>query len=284
MSALQTLVVDDSASARTVLKRLLERKGVQVDQSESGMQALDYLKTKKPDLIFMDHTMPGMSGLDAVRAIRKDPATASIPVVMYTSQNDAGYLQEALATGALDIIPKPATWNKLSQVLDAVAHHRQIMTDEIAASIDQQLSSLRDHLTFTMEQQIQRVCDELRINFEQRLRALESRQQAPSAYPSQGLSTLIHSVTDSKLHQLNLELRHHLSAKLDVLTQDLLQQQYEQKQDLLRELDLRLRVERQRTRNRWLHRLPRVIREKWYVLPFWISVVLIGSAWAYWTW
>lgn len=284
MSALQTLVVDDSASARTVLKRLLERKGVQVDQTESGMQALDYLKTKKPDLIFMDHTMPGMSGLEAVRAIRKDPATASIPVVMYTSQSDENYLQEALATGALDIIPKPATWNKLSQVLDAVSHQRQIMTDDIAASIDQQLSSLRDHLSFAMEQQIQRVCDELRVNFEQRVRALESRQNTPSPYPSQGLSTLIHSITDSKLHQLNLELRHHLSAKLDVLSQDLLQHQQEQRQELLRELELRLRQERQGAKKSWWQRFPGFIRSHWYVLPFWLAVALMAALWGYWNW
>lgn len=284
MSALQTLVVDDSASARTVLKRLLERKGVQVDQTESGLQALDYLKTKKPDLIFMDHTMPGMSGLEAVRAIRKDPATASIPVVMYTSQSDENYLQEALATGALDIIPKPATWNKLSQVLDAVSHQRQIMTDDIAASIDQQLSSLRDHLSFAMEQQIQRVCDELRVNFEQRVRALESRQNTPSPYPSQGLSTLIHSITDSKLHQLNLELRHHLSAKLDVLSQDLLQHQQEQRQELLRELELRLRQERQGAKKSWWQRFPGFIRSHWYVLPFWLAVALMAALWGYWNW
>lgn len=284
MSALQTLVVDDSASARTVLKRLLERKGVQVDQTESGLQALDYLKTKKPDLIFMDHTMPGMSGLEAVRAIRKDPATASIPVVMYTSQSDENYLQEALATGALDIIPKPATWNKLSQVLDAVSHQRQIMTDDIAASIDQQLSSLRDHLSFAMEQQIQRVCDELRVNFEQRVRALESRQNTPSPYPSQGLSTLIHSITDSKLHQLNLELRHHLSAKLDVLSQDLLQHQQDQRQELLRELELRLRQERQGAKKSWWQRFPGFIRSHWYVLPFWLAVALMAALWGYWNW
>lgn len=284
MSALQTLVVDDSASARAVLKRLLERKGAQVDQIESGLQALDYLKTKKPDLIFMDHTMPGMNGLEAVRAIRQDPTTASIPVVMYTSQSDERYLQEALATGALDIIPKPATWNKLSQVLDAVMHQRQILTDEVAASIDQQLSSLRDHLSFTMEQQIQRICDEMRVQFEQRVRALETRQNTPSTYPSQGLSTLIHSITDSKLHQLNLELRHHLSAKLDVLSQDMLQQQQEQRHELLRELELRLRQERQFAHRSWLQGIPRLLRTHWYALPLWTALTLLTVLWGYWHW
>ena len=96
MTALQTLVVDDSASARTVLKRLLERKGAKVDMTESGSQALDYLRDHRPDVIFMDHTMPGMSGLDAIKAMREDPSTAGIPVIMYTSQSDEHYYQLAL--------------------------------------------------------------------------------------------------------------------------------------------------------------------------------------------
>jgi CheY-like chemotaxis protein len=282
MSALQTLVVDDSPSARTVLKRLLERKGLQVDQSESGMQALDYLKTKKPDLIFMDHTMPGMTGLDAIRAMRRNPDTASIPVVMYTSQNDSAYLKEAMATGAVGIIPKPATWNKISEVLASVAHSRQVMPDQIAASIDEQLTSLRDHLAFTMEQQIQRLCDELQHNVDQRLRTLEQRRTGSTAYPAQGLSTLIHSVTDSKLHQLNLELRHHLTAKLDVLSQDLQQQQANQKRDILLEVDQRIRDSQLHGHKRSLWAMPRILLERWYVIPFWLALSLIGGLLSYW--
>ena len=284
MSALHTLVVDDSASARTLLKRLLERKGVQVDQSESAPQALDYLKSKKPDLIFMDHTMPGMNGLEAVRAIRQDPATASIPVVMYTSENGEHYLREALATGAQDLIPKPATWGKLSQVLDDISHQRQLMSDEIAISIDQQLSSLRDHLSFAMERQIQRVCDEVQNSFDQRIKTLELRQNTASPYTAQGLSSLIHSITDSKLHQLNLELRHHLSAKLDVLAQDLLQQQQAQRQELLQELDLRLQPQPQpqKTAPDWLTAARAFLRQRWYALPFWLALCLMVGTWVWW--
>ncbi len=282
MSALQTLVVDDSASARTVLKRLLERKGLQVDQSESAPQAIAYLKTKKPDLIFMDHTMPGMNGLEAVRALRNDPETAAIPVVMYTSHNDEAYMQEAMATGAVGVIPKPATWNKISEVLDTVTQSRQIMSDQIASSINQQLTSLRDHLAFTMEHQIQLVCDEIQQAFDERLRLVEQRQSGQSAYPAQGLSTLIHSITDSKLHQLNLELRHHVTAKLDVLTQDLLQQHALQKQDILAEVDLRIRESQAARRQRNRLRLPRLLQDYWYAIPFWLALTLMGGLLALW--
>lgn len=282
MSALRTLVVDDSASARNMLKRLLERKGVQVDQSESGVQALDYLKTQKPDIIFMDHTMPGMSGLEAVRVLRSNPDTAAIPVVMYTSENDEAYKQEALASGAAGVIPKPATWNKISEVLATVTHHRDIMTDQIANSINQQLTSLRDHLAFTMEHQIQLVCDEIQQAFDERLRLVEQRQAGQTSSPAQGLATLIHSITDSKLHQLNLELRHHVSAKLDVLAQDLVQQQALQKREILHEVEQLIRASHARRRQRVLLRLPQLLRQHWYTVPFWLSLALIGSMFTYW--
>ncbi|NPU94847.1 MAG: response regulator [Gammaproteobacteria bacterium] len=282
MSALQTLVVDDSASARNVLKRLLERKGAQVDQSESGIQALDYLKTKKPDIIFMDHTMPGMSGLEAIRAMRSNPDTATIPVVMYTSENDEAYKQEAMATGAVGVIPKPATWNKISEVLAGVAYQRPAQADQIASSIDQQLTSLRDHLTFTMEKHIQRVGDELQQNIDQRLRQVEQGQSGHSTYPAKGLATLIHSITDSKLHQLNLELRHHITAKFDVLAQDLTQTQVTLKQDILQEVDLRIRANNARRRQRRLLRIPQLLRDRWYLIPFWLAVALMGGVVALW--
>lgn len=274
MPALHTLVVDDSPSARNVLKRLLERKGAQVDQRESGDQALDYLKTQKPDIIFMDHTMPGMNGLEAVRALRSNPDTAGIPVVMYTSESDADYEQEALASGASGVIPKPVTWNKVSEVLTAVSQHREIQADQIATSINQQLTSLRDHLCFTMENQIQLVCDEIQQAFDERLRRVEQRQSALPGSMTPGLSTLMHSITDSKLHQLNLELRHHVTAKLDVLAQDLAHQQASLKNEILQEVDQRIR-----THQRY-YRLPRLLKRlyrRWYHLPFWVFLSLIAG-------
>ena len=282
MSALQTLVVDDSPTARTVLKRLLERKGLQVDQSESGIQALDYLKSHKPDLIFMDHSMPGMNGLEAIRAIRRDPATASIPVVMYTSQNDEAYFQEALATGAMGVIPKPATWHKLSEVLNSVAQGRLIMTDQIAANIDQQLTSLRDHLSFTMERQIGLIGEELRHDLDQRLLSLESQLKTAPSHPGQALSSLVHSVTDSKLHQLNLELRHHISAKLDVLSQDLSQQQTRLKQEILLEVEQTLHRKLHRRGPRLPRRALRFLGQHWHFLPFCVALSLITALLAYW--
>jgi CheY-like chemotaxis protein len=102
----RALVVDDSRSARVVLSRMLERYGILVDSAESAEAALDYLKEGRPDVIFMDHLMPGMDGLQAVREIKANPALAAIPIMMYTSQEGEIYSGQARASGAVGVLPK----------------------------------------------------------------------------------------------------------------------------------------------------------------------------------
>src|SRR5262249_54670594 len=86
MGVKRALVVDDSKSARTFLSRILEKYDIDVDSAESAEQAIEYLGTHRPDVIFMDHLMPGMDGFQAVQAIKNNPRTAMIPIMMYTSQ------------------------------------------------------------------------------------------------------------------------------------------------------------------------------------------------------
>lgn len=277
MAALQTLVVDDSLSARTVLKRLLERKGAQVDMTESGFQALDYLKSHTPDVIFMDHTMPGMSGLDAVKAMRQNPATASIPVIMYTSHSDENYHQTAMENGASGIIPKPATWNKIADALESIVP-KPSHPDSLAVTIDQELTSLRDHLSFTMERQIELLHEELSKEIESMMQRAQSGKEA---YTPTGLSNLIHTVTDSKLHQMNLEMRQHMTAKMDVLLQDMKDEQRAFQQDIIENLNQRLlQLETATTnganqRSTWLHYLPHKLQNDWSNIPVWIACAVI---------
>ena len=106
MSAKRALVVDDSKSARVVLSRMLERFGIVVDTAESAEAALAYLKHQHPNVVFMDHLMPGMDGLEAVRIIKADPETATIPIMMYTSQEGELYVGQARALGAIGVLPK----------------------------------------------------------------------------------------------------------------------------------------------------------------------------------
>ena len=100
------LIVDDSASARFILSRLLSEHELNVDTAESAEDALDYLARQRPDVIFMDHLMPGMDGFQAVKAIKANPATATIPIMMYTSQEGELYVGQARALGAVGVLPK----------------------------------------------------------------------------------------------------------------------------------------------------------------------------------
>ncbi len=106
MAAKRALVVDDSKSARIVLSRMLEKYAIEVDAAESAEAALEYLRANRPDVIFMDHMMPGMDGLQAVRQIKSNPEIATIPIMMYTSQEGELYAGQARALGAVGVLPK----------------------------------------------------------------------------------------------------------------------------------------------------------------------------------
>jgi len=114
------LIVDDSKSARVVLKRVLETHDLDVDTSESAEEALDYLIGNRPDVIFMDHLMPGMDGFEAVSAIKRNPETATIPIMMYTSKKGEVYVGQARALGAVGVLPKEVAPVEVSKVLKSL--------------------------------------------------------------------------------------------------------------------------------------------------------------------
>jgi CheY-like chemotaxis protein len=117
MSIRRALIVDDSKPARVVLSRMLEQHSLDVDAVESAEQALEYLTHHRPDVIFMDHLMPGMDGFQAVQAIKNNPRTATIPIMMYTSQEGDLYVGQARALGAMGVLPKQLKPVDVSKVL-----------------------------------------------------------------------------------------------------------------------------------------------------------------------
>jgi len=127
MAQKRALIVDDSRSARLFLARILEKHDIEVDSVESAEAAIGYLASRRPDVIFMDHMMPGMDGFEAVQAIKNDPRTATIPIMMYTSQEGEVYLGQARALGAVGVLPKqirPADVSKVLYQLHLIADRR----------------------------------------------------------------------------------------------------------------------------------------------------------------
>jgi CheY-like chemotaxis protein len=117
MARKRVLVVDDSKSARVILSRMLEKYDIEVDMAEAAERAIEYLKSNRPDAIFMDHQMPGMDGLQALQTIKSNPKTAMIPIMMYTSQEGELYVGQARALGAMGVLPKQVRPVDVSKVL-----------------------------------------------------------------------------------------------------------------------------------------------------------------------
>ena len=106
MSQRRVLIVDDSRTAQVRLRKMLEQFDLQVDTVLSAEEAFGYLSYRQPSVIFLDHHMEGMDGLDALKIIKSNPDTALIPVIMYTSEQGDVYVGQARALGAIDIIGK----------------------------------------------------------------------------------------------------------------------------------------------------------------------------------
>lgn len=130
------LVIDDEASARELLQRHLTKEGFAVSVATSGAQALELLKTMRPTAVLLDVMLPGMDGWHVLKAIRNNPETAHIPVIMQTVLSDERF---AYAMGASGYLKKPIKRSALAQAIkDACAaesaHNVLIVDDDAAAN------------------------------------------------------------------------------------------------------------------------------------------------------
>ena len=127
----QALIVDDSQLAQFVLKKMLKEENIVAECSGSAEEALEYLKSNQPDIIFLDHTMPGMNGLELLQLLKEDPDTEGIPVMMYTSQEDKHYAEKAFSLGAMEVLPKQLKRPDLHRVLITLDNNSTITTVHI---------------------------------------------------------------------------------------------------------------------------------------------------------
>jgi CheY-like chemotaxis protein len=115
------LIVDDSRTALLALSRMLKAQNIATDAVESGPEALNLLRRNaNPDVIFLDHMMPGMDGFEVLTALKANARTAAIPVVMYTSKEGEVYMGQALTLGAFGVLRKPIDPIELAYILQRV--------------------------------------------------------------------------------------------------------------------------------------------------------------------
>jgi CheY-like chemotaxis protein len=122
MADTTALVVEDNYGARLALTALLERVRVTVVAAESGPEALDVLAERNDiAVVLMDIMMPIMNGYDTMRAIRKRPELANLPILAVTAKDAAGERERCIEAGASDYMPKPIDTPDLLDRLSALA-------------------------------------------------------------------------------------------------------------------------------------------------------------------
>ena len=103
----QCLIVDDSRVIRKVARKILEEMKFATDEAEDGAAALEICRRKMPDAILLDWNMPNMSGIEFLRALRREPSGGKPIVVFCTTENDIAHITEAIGAGANEYILKP---------------------------------------------------------------------------------------------------------------------------------------------------------------------------------
>lgn len=101
------LVVEDETTVLETLSYNLQQEGYKVLTAEDGEQALEIIRTRKPDLVVLDIMLPRLDGLAVCRLVRKDPEVAHIPIIMLTARGTQGDKMVGLDSGADDYITKP---------------------------------------------------------------------------------------------------------------------------------------------------------------------------------
>jgi two-component system response regulator MtrA len=114
------LVADDDVDIRELVEFKLSTMGHDIVAVGDGAAAIDACMAEKPDLAVLDVMMPGVSGLDAIRAIRAEPALADLPVILLTARAQESDVETGFDSGADDYITKPFSPRELASRVQAL--------------------------------------------------------------------------------------------------------------------------------------------------------------------
>lgn len=131
-NGIRALIVDDSTTIVAVLRKMLQQNGYVTLEAYNAEDALELIKRERPDLIFLDIVLPGMDGFSALRALRRDPETKPIPVIMISGNAQATEQFYVQRIGADDFMKKPFSraevFARIEHLLDDEGIPRRIST------------------------------------------------------------------------------------------------------------------------------------------------------------
>ena len=123
--AMKFLIVDDFSTMRRIVKNLLQELGYnEITEADDGNTALPLLKQGGFDFLITDWNMPGMAGLDLLKAVRADDKLAKLPVLMLTAEAKREQIIEAAQAGVSGYVIKPFTAVTLKEKIDKILASR----------------------------------------------------------------------------------------------------------------------------------------------------------------
>jgi len=189
------LIVDDKRPNRLVLEGMLGPEGFHLQSAASGQEALDLVAQHAPDLILLDVVMPGMDGYQVVGAIKSNPATKNIPIIIITALDDRNARMLGLSAGAEDFLAKPVDraelcvrvrnllrlkaygnyYDNYSQILEGEVSSRTaalVESERLLRASSEQLRHLAAHLLSVREEERTRIAREVHDELGQSLTAV----------------------------------------------------------------------------------------------------------------
>jgi two-component system phosphate regulon response regulator PhoB len=142
------LIVEDEAALVTLLRYNLERAGFGVAEALDGEEALTVIAERIPDLVLLDWTLPGVSGIEICRRLRRGAATRNLPIIMLTARSEEADRVRGLECGADDYVAKPFSPAELIARINAVLRRiRPALAEEILAVGEVQMDLARHRVT-----------------------------------------------------------------------------------------------------------------------------------------
>ena len=115
MAVIQILVVEDESAVRELLAATLSGAGYEVLEAATGSEAQQLVGDENPSLILLDWMLPGMSGLEFAKWLKRDDRLCEIPLIMLTARDEENYKVQGLEAGVDDYVTKPFSTRDLTE-------------------------------------------------------------------------------------------------------------------------------------------------------------------------
>ncbi len=159
----KVLIVDDEPAIRQMLIFALSGEGYEVTEAGSADEAQNVIRTAAPDLILLDWMMPGLSGVDLARRLKRQPETKDLSIIMLTAKGEEHDKIKALDTGADDYVTKPFSTQELLARIRAVLRRSHVQATADILEVDDLRLDLETHRVTIKNQKLELSPTEFRL-------------------------------------------------------------------------------------------------------------------------